>query len=105
MIGGWEAPIRKIVENAGVEPALIVEKVRNAKSVKEGFDAQTETYVDMVKAGIIDPAKVTRAALENAASIAGLVLICEASVSETPEPTQDMPPMPTGGGIGGKGVM
>ena len=105
VIRALEAPIRKIVENAGLEPALIVEKVRNAKSAKEGFDAQTETYVDMVKAGIIDPAKVTRVALENAASIAGLVLICEASVSEKPEPKKDMPPMPPGGGMGGMDMM
>ncbi len=102
-----DAPIRFIVENAGLEAALIVDKVRNATNVNEGFDAAKEEPADMFKAGIIDPAKVVRVALENAASIASLVLTTEASVSEKPEPKKDMPGgggMP-GGGMGGMGGM
>ena len=102
-----DAPIRFIVENCGLEAALIVDKVRNATNVNEGFDATKEEPADMFKAGIIDPAKVVRVALENAASIAGLVLTSEASVSEKPEPKKDMPPgggMP-GGGMGGMDMM
>ena len=105
VLKAMEAPIRTIVENAGLEPALIIHQVRKAKGHKEGFDAQKEEFVDMVKAGIIDPAKVTRVALENAASIAGLVLTSEASVSDKPEPKKDMPPMPPGGGMGGMDMM
>ena len=100
-----ESPIRKIVENAGLEGSLIVDKVRNAKTASEGFDAAKEEYVDMVKAGIIDPTKVTRVALENAASVAGLLLTTEASVYEKPEPKKDMGMPPGGGGMGGMGGM
>ncbi|MCZ6647067.1 MAG: chaperonin GroEL [SAR324 cluster bacterium] len=102
-----ESPIRKIVENAGLEGSLIVAKVRASKNVNEGFDAQDEKYVDMIKAGIIDPTKVTRVALENAASIASLVLTTEASVFEKPEPKTAMPGMPPGGpgGMGGMDMM
>ena len=104
VLKAMEAPIRMIVENAGLEPALIVDKVRSSKN-NEGFDAAKEVYTDMVKAGIIDPAKVTRVALENAASIAGLVLTSEASVHEKPQEKKDMPPMPPGGDMGGMGMM
>jgi chaperonin GroEL len=97
-----ESPIRAIVENAGVEAALVVDRVRNASNINEGFDAQKEEYVDMVKAGIIDPAKVTRVALENAASVAGLVLTSEAAIYEKPKDKDGTPPMP-GGGMGGMG--
>ena len=69
-----------------------------------GFDAQTESYTDLVKSGIIDPVKVVRTALENASSIAGLLLTTEAMVAELPEPKEPMPPMP-GGGMGGMGGM
>ncbi|MEE8395271.1 MAG: TCP-1/cpn60 chaperonin family protein, partial [bacterium] len=104
-----ETPIRKIVENAGLEGSLVVDKVRNAKSVNQGFDAAAEEYVDMVKAGIIDPTKVTRVALENAASIAGLILTTEACVYEKPEekPASGAPAgMPGGmGGMGGMDMM
>jgi chaperonin GroEL len=96
-----EAPIRHIVENAGLESALVVDHVRNSKSETEGFDAQREEYVDMIKAGIIDPAKVTRVALENAASVAGLVLTSEAAIYEKPKDKESAPPMPGGGGMGG----
>jgi chaperonin GroEL len=96
-----EAPIRNIVENAGLEAALVVDKVRNSP-VNEGFDAQNEVYVDMFKAGIIDPAKVTRVALENAASVAALILTSEAAVYEKPKDKESAPPM-GGGGMGGMG--
>jgi chaperonin GroEL len=96
-----EAPIRFIVENAGLEAALVVDRVRNAKNENEGFDAAKEEYVDMIKAGIIDPAKVTRVALENAASVAGLILTSEAAIYEKPKEKEAAPPMPGGGGMGG----
>jgi chaperonin GroEL len=104
VLKAMEAPIRHIVENAGMEAALIVDRVRKAKSPTEGFDAAKEEFVDMFKAGIIDPAKVTRVALENAASIASLVLTSEASISEKPEPKKDGPAMPPGG-MGGMDMM
>ena len=101
-----EAPIRSIVENAGLEAALIVDKVRSNKSASHGFDAAEEKYCDLVKEGIIDPAKVTRVALENAASIASLVLTSEVSVCDKPEEKKDMPMMPPGGGgMGGMDMM
>jgi chaperonin GroEL len=100
-----EAPIRNIVENAGVEAALVVDRVRNAKSETEGFDAATEEYVDMIKAGIIDPAKVTRVALENAASVAGLILTSEAAIYEKPKDAEAAPHSHGGGGMGGMGGM
>ncbi|MGZ8845177.1 MAG: TCP-1/cpn60 chaperonin family protein, partial [Pyrinomonadaceae bacterium] len=94
-----EEPLRQIVQNAGKEGAVVVERVRNDKNDNFGFNAQTEEYEDLVKAGVIDPAKVTRTALQNAASIAGLMLTTEAMVSEIPE--EDKAPMP--GGMGGMG--
>src|SRR5437660_1216861 len=94
-----EEPLRQIVQNAGKEGAVVVERVRSEKNDSFGFNAQTETYEDLVKAGVIDPAKVTRTALQNAASIAGLMLTTEAMVSEIPE--EDKAPMP--GGMGGMG--
>jgi|KBSSwiStaDraftv2_1062776.scaffolds.fasta_scaffold05880_12 chaperonin GroEL len=94
-----EEPLRQIVQNAGKEGAVVVEKVRNDKNDNYGFNAATEQYEDLVKAGVIDPAKVTRTALQNAASIAGLMLTTEAMVSEIPE--EDKAPMP--GGMGGMG--
>ena len=101
-----EAPLRQIVANAGLEGALIVDKVK-ASSTNEGFDAQSETYVDMIKEGIIDPTKVVRTALENAASVASLLLTTEAGIHEIPEekPTSGMPPSPDMGGMGGMGGM
>jgi chaperonin GroEL len=106
VLKAMEAPIRHIVSNAGLEAALIVDQVRKSKNKNEGFDAQKEEFVDMVKAGIIDPAKVTRVALENAASIASLVLTSEASISEKPEPKKEGPAMPPGGGgMGGMDMM
>jgi chaperonin GroEL len=92
-----EAPIRQIVENAGLEGSVIVEKVKLAAAPDQGFDAETMDYVDMLHAGIIDPTKVTRVALQNAASIASLLLTTEAVISDLPEASKPgEPPMPRG---------
>jgi chaperonin GroEL len=100
-----EEPLRQIVQNAGKEGAVVVERVRSEKSESFGFNAQTEEYEDLVKAGVIDPAKVTRTALQNAASIAGLMLTTEAMVSELPEEDKAGPAMPGGmGGMSGMGM-
>ena len=100
-----EEPLRQIVQNAGKEGAVVVEKVRAEKNDSYGFNAQTEVYEDLVKAGVIDPAKVTRTALQNAASIAGLMLTTEAMVSEIPEEDKAGPAMPGGmGGMSGMGM-
>jgi chaperonin GroEL len=98
-----EAPIRQIAENAGVEGSIVVGKIMDENSETYGFDAQTEKYVDMVKAGIIDPAKVVRTALQDAGSIAGLLITTEAMVAELPKDAA--PAMPGGGGMGGMGGM
>ena len=87
-----EAPLRWIAQNAGQEGAIVAERVRTA-SGNHGYDAQQDCYGDLVEAGIIDPAKVTRSALQNAASIAGLMLTTEATVYEVPE---DQPAAPAG---------
>ena len=96
-----EAPLRQIVENSGVEGSIVVGKIMESKSETFGFDAQTETYVDMVEKGIIDPAKVVRRALQDAASVAGLLVTTEAMVAEMPKEKPAMPAMPGGGGMGG----
>ncbi len=99
-----EEPLRQIVQNAGKEGAVIVERVRGDKNEHFGFNAQTEVFEDLVKAGVIDPTKVTRTALQNAASIAGLMLTTEAMVSEIPE-EEGKAPMPGGmGGMSGMGM-
>ncbi len=96
-----EEPIRWIAMNAGFEGSIVVEKVKNEKG-NLGFDAQNEEYTDMVKAGIIDPTKVVRTALQNASSVASLLLTTEAMVAERPkEKERMMPPMPPGGGMEG----
>ena len=95
-----EAPIRQIAENSGVEGSIVVGKVLENKSPTFGFDAQTEQYVDMLIAGIVDPAKVVRVALQDAASVAGLMITTEAMVAETPK-KKEPPAMPGGGGMGG----
>jgi chaperonin GroEL len=100
-----EAPIRQIAENSGVEGSIVVGKIMDNRSETYGFDAQTEDYVDMVEKGIIDPAKVVRAALQDAASIAGLLVTTEAMVAEVPKEKPAMPAMPGGGGMGGMGGM
>ena len=83
--GALEAPIRQIVENAGAEGSVVVGKINENKSQTYGFDAQTEQYVDMLSAGIVDPAKVVRVALQDAASIAGLMITTKAMVAEAPK--------------------
>ena len=95
-----EAPIRQIAENSGVEGSIVVGNVLANKSQTFGFDAQTEQYVDMLGAGIVDPAKVVRVALQDAASIAGLMITTEAMVAEAPKKNA-APAMPGGGGMGG----
>src|SRR5262249_27212441 len=95
-----ESPIRQIAENAGVEGSIVVGKVSENKSQTYGFDAQKEQYVDMIEAGIVDPAKVVRTALQDAASVAGLLITTEAMVGEKPK-KETPPPMPHGGGMGG----
>jgi chaperonin GroEL len=94
-----EEPIRMIVANAGLEGAVILNKVKEGKD-DFGFNAQTEKYENLIAAGVIDPTKVTRIALENAASVAGLLLTTEATIVEKPEKEKSMPPMPHGGGMG-----
>ena len=80
-----EAPIRQIVENSGVEGSIVVGKLIDGKDVNQGFDAQNELYVDMIKAGIVDPAKVVRAALQDAGSIAALLITAEAMIADVPQ--------------------
>jgi chaperonin GroEL len=99
-----EAPIRQIAENSGVEGSIVVGNVLANKSQTFGFDAQTEQYVDMLSAGIVDPAKVVRVALQDAASVAGLMITTEAMVAEAPKKNA-APAMPGGGGMGGMGGM
>ncbi|MCR6646143.1 MAG: chaperonin GroEL [Terricaulis sp.] len=99
-----EAPIRQIVENAGVEGSIVVGKLRENKDDNYGFNAQTEEYVDLVKAGIIDPVKVVRTALQDAASVAGLVITTEAAIAEAPKKEAAGGGMPPGG-MGGMGGM
>jgi chaperonin GroEL len=95
-----EAPLRQIAENSGHEGSIVVNKILENKSETYGFDAQTEQYVDMFEKGIVDPAKVVRAALQDAASVAGLLVTTEAMVAELPKDKPTMPAMP-GGGMGG----
>ena len=96
-----EAPIRQIAANAGLDGSVILEKVRNSGKLGYGFDAYKEEYCDMVAAGIIDPAKVTRSALENAASVSGMVLTTESLVADKPQPAAPAAPAPDMGGMGG----
>ncbi|MFT3689741.1 chaperonin GroEL [Paenirhodobacter sp.] len=96
-----EAPLRQISENSGVDGAVVAGKIRNSESLSFGFNAQTEEYGDMFKFGVIDPAKVTRTALENASSVAGLLITTEAMIAEKPEPKAPAGGMPDMGGMGG----
>ncbi|MBE6998997.1 MAG: chaperonin GroEL [Clostridia bacterium] len=96
-----EEPMRQIAANAGIDGAVVIEKIRNSKRVGFGFDAFNEVYCDMFKAGIVDPTKVTRSAIENAASIASMVLTTEAVVADKKEP---LPPPAQGGMDGGMGM-
>ena len=95
-----EAPIRQIAQNSGVEGSIVVGRITDNKSPTYGFNAQTEEYVDMLAAGIVDPAKVVRAALQDAASVAGLLVTTEAMIAEAPK-RESAPAMPGGGGMGG----
>ncbi|PBB64584.1 chaperonin GroEL [Mesorhizobium sp. WSM4312] len=94
-----EAPIRQIAENSGVEGSIVVGKLADSKDHNQGFDAQNETYVDMIKAGIVDPAKVVRTALQDAGSIAALLITAEAMITDIP--AKDAAPAGGGGGMGG----
>jgi chaperonin GroEL len=98
-----QEPMRQIVNNAGLEGSVVLDKVVSSKDKNYGFDAQGEDYVDMIKAGIIDPTKVTRYALQNAASVAALMLTTDVMVTDIPEEEKKMPEMP--GGMGGMGGM
>ena len=102
-----EAPLRQIAENAGVDGAVVAGKVRESKDTSFGFNAQTEEYGDMFKYGVIDPAKVTRTAMEDASSVAGLLITTEAMVADKPEKpgAGGAPGMPDMGGMGGMGGM
>jgi chaperonin GroEL len=99
-----EAPLRQIVENAGVEGSIVVGKIQENSSETFGFNAQTEEFVDMIKAGIVDPAKVVRTALQDAASVAGLLVTTEAMIADKPKKDSGAG-MPPGGGMGGMGGM
>jgi len=99
-----QSPVRQVVENAGADGSIVVGKLLEANDPDRGFDAQTLEYVDMIKAGIIDPTKVVRLALQNAASVAGLLVTTEAMVAQKPE-KRTPPAMPPGGGMGGMGGM
>ena len=100
-----EEPIRQLVENAGLEGPIVVQKVKEGKT-NFGYDVSQDSYVDMIAAGIIDPTKVTRSALQNASSIASLLLTTEAMITDKPEKDDKMPAMPPGGGgMGGMGGM
>ncbi|EYD77583.1 Heat shock protein 60 family chaperone GroEL [Rubellimicrobium mesophilum DSM 19309] len=96
-----EAPMRQIAENAGVDGAVVAGKVRESDDKAFGFNAQTEEYGDMFTFGVIDPAKVVRTALEDAASVAGLLITTEAMVADKPK--DDKAPAMPGGGMGGMG--
>ncbi|TRC85239.1 chaperonin GroEL [Mesorhizobium sp. WSM4303] len=98
-----EAPIRQIAENSGVEGSIVVGKLMDTKDPNQGFDAQTELYVDMIKAGIVDPAKVVRTALQDAGSIAALLITAEAMIADISQ--KDAPAMGGAGGMGGMGGM
>ncbi len=98
VIKALEEPVKQIAANAGIDGSIVLEKIKNSKKAGYGFDAATETYADMIKAGIVDPAKVTRSALQNAASVASMVLTTEALVGDIPEPPAAAP---APGGMGG----
>ena len=99
-----EEPLRQIARNGGYEGSVVVEKVRDGKD-GFGFNAATGEYEDLIKSGVIDPKKVTRIALQNAASVASLLLTTDCAVADRPEPKKEMPMMPPGGGMGGMGGM
>ncbi|MCK4889864.1 MAG: chaperonin GroEL, partial [Candidatus Aminicenantes bacterium] len=104
LLKSLQAPIKQIADNAGVESSTIIEKVKRSKNPNLGYDALNEKFVDMLAAGIIDPAKVVRTALQNASSVAGLLLTTEGLISDIPEEGGGGM-MPPGGGMGGMGGM
>jgi chaperonin GroEL len=95
-----EEPLRQITENAGLEGSVVVQRIKQEKT-NVGYDVNQDAYVDMIGAGVIDPTKVTRTALQNASSIASLLVTTETIVADKPEKEDRMPPMPPGGGMGG----
>ena len=97
ILKGFEAPIRQIALNAGLEGSVIIDNIRREGKVGYGFDAYNEEYKDMLSAGIVDPTKVTRSALQNAASVASMVLTTESLVADNPDEKEEMPQMPAGG--------
>ncbi len=99
-----EEPLRQIVQNAGLEGSVVVQRIKTEKT-NIGYDVNQDAYVDMLEAGVIDPTKVTRSALQNASSIAALLLTTETVIAEKPEKEDKMPAMPPGGGMGGMGGM
>jgi chaperonin GroEL len=99
-----EEPLRQIAGNAGLEGSVVVEKVKSMKAAGDGYNADTDVYEDLLKAGVIDPTKVTRFALQNAASVSGLLLTTECMIAEKPKKDAPAPAMP-GGGMGGMGGM
>ena len=99
-----EEPIRQLAQNAGLEGSVVVQRVKQEKT-NVGYDVNQDAYVDMISAGVIDPTKVTRSALQNAASVAALLLMTEAIITDKPEKEEKMPSMPPGGGGYGGGGM
>jgi len=97
-----EAPVRTLTDNAGIDGSIVVQKIKDGKA-DFGFNARTENYENLFKAGVIDPTKVSRVALENAASIAGMLLTTECVVADKPEPKAAAPAMPGGPDMGGMG--
>ncbi|MDP2044088.1 MAG: TCP-1/cpn60 chaperonin family protein, partial [Candidatus Omnitrophota bacterium] len=95
-----EEPLRQIAQNAGLEGSVVMQRIKQEKT-NIGYDVSQDAYVDMIEAGVIDPTKVTRSALQNAASIAALLLTTEALIADKPEKDEKMPMMPPGGGMGG----
>ncbi|MBV9692727.1 MAG: chaperonin GroEL, partial [Alphaproteobacteria bacterium] len=100
-----QAPVRQIVENSGSESSMIVGKLLEQKSATYGWDAQSEKFADFIDSGIVDPTKVVRVALQNAASVAGLLITTEAMVADRPKKEAAGGGMPGGGGMGGMGDM
>jgi len=100
-----EAPIRQIIENAGLEASVVVDKVKTNKNINFGFNAKTSEYEDLVESGVIDPTKVARTALQNASSIAGLILVTDAVVTDAPEKEDKTPALPQQGGYPGMDMM
>ena len=100
IVNALQEPVRQIAKNAGVDGSVVLEKIKSSRKVGYGFDAYKEEYCDMIASGIVDPAKVTRSALENAASVSGMVLTTESLVADKPQPPTPAPAAPDMGGMG-----